>query len=35
MEYFQRERNIPDEKDLLKIWFKWELIKGALSYKFS
>lgn len=33
MEYFQREEKIPYDKDLLKILFKEELIKGALKYK--
>jgi hypothetical protein len=32
MEYFKTEGMIPDKK-LLKIWFKEELIKGAINYR--
>jgi hypothetical protein len=33
MEYIKCEGMIPDDKDLLKILFKGELITGALNFR--
>jgi len=34
MEYIRWEWKIPDDRDLLKILFKGELITGALNFRF-